>query len=503
MTIQQHGSDEPIISAERRGVTMLRRHAFLAVPVGLALRLLLALQFPISPDDGKMYLQLARNWADHHVYGLCLGGHLTPSDLRMPGYPALLAGVGMLLGRSGLAISLSQAVVDLCTCFLTAVLGVTLAPMWARYRVAVAGLWLSATCPFVANYAAAILTEVPVTFLATAACICFAWGLRQIQTEFTVGRRQLRITASAFAILGALITGVATLMRPEMPLLLAVAGLLYMLRWWRPLGWRRIVLSGAAMLGAFLLPLMPWAIRNYITLREVQILSPRYVTLPGEYAPVGYYAWTNTWLERYRDVYLNTWALSESRMDIDDLPAMVFDSAGEKGRVASLFEQYNNSPALDISPEVDQEFAQIARERTRRNPFRTYVRVPFQRALTIWFTPRTELLPIDGKFWSIAESWEDSPGGWLTTAGFGVLGYLYVAMALGGIWIALRTRGRVNSAGSQDGSNLWGMALLLVYMFVRTVFLTTVEAPEPRYVVSCYPAVLGLAALLWARIQPA
>ena len=47
--------------------------------------------------------------------------------------------------------------------------------------------------------------------------------------------------------------------------------------------------------------------------------------------------------------------------------------------------------------------------------------------------------------------------------------------------------------------NLWGIALLLAYFLVRTAFLTTVEAPEPRYVVSCYPGVLALIALLGIR----
>ena len=47
----------------------------------------------------------------------------------------------------------------------------------------------------------------------------------------------------------------------------------------------------------------------------------------------------------------------------------------------------------------------------------------------------------------------------------------------------------------------WGIALLVGYMLVRTAFLTTVEAPEPRYVVTCYPVILALAALCWARKQ--
>ncbi len=502
--MQQHGQEDSIIPSRRSGVTMLRAHVFLAVSTGLALRLLFALRFPVSTGDSATYIQLARNWADHHVYGLWLNGRLIPTDLRMPGYPAFLAGIAMLLGRSIQAILLSQSALDLCTCFLTAALGAALAPAWARHRVAIAGLWLSATCPFVANYSAAVLTETPVTFFATAALLCFVLGLRQNTTEFSVGGRHLRITAVAFTCLGGFLTGWATLMRPEMPLLLAVAVVVFVLRWRKPFGWRKVALSGAAVVGAFLLPLIPWAARNFITLHKVQIIAPRYATLPGEYAPVGYYAWIDTWLVRYRDVYLNTWKISEERIDINDLPSAAFDSPEERKQVASLFDQYNGSPELDISPEVDHEFARIARERTSRNPLRTYVRIPFERALTIWFTPRTELLPIDGKLWPISDTWEDSPAGFLTTAGFGALGYLYIALALGGIWVAWHA-GRAISADSRplDSPNLWGLALLLAYLFARTVFLTTVEAPEPRYVVSCYPVVLALAALLRARIRPA
>jgi hypothetical protein len=61
----------------------------------------------------------------------------------------------------------------------------------------------------------------------------------------------------------------------------------------------------------------------------------------------------------------------------------------------------------------------------------------------------------------------------------------------------------MSAPGSQleDMPNLWGIALLAAYILIRTAFLTTVEAPEPRYVVTCYPALLALAALVWSRKQ--
>ena len=58
-------------------------------------------------------------------------------------------------------------------------------------------------------------------------------------------------------------------------------------------------------------------------------------------------------------------------------------AAGKGSGREDLFEQYNNSEDMDISPEVDREYAEIARERTRRHPLRTYILLPMQRALTM------------------------------------------------------------------------------------------------------------------------
>jgi len=496
---QPHRREETIIPARSSRVTALSASAFLSVIVGLALRLAFVHWFPATTDDSATYLQLANNWVDHHVYGLLQNGQLLPTDLRTPGYPAFLAGVTLLFRRSIQAILLSQALLDVITCILTAALAAALAPAGARRRVWIIALWLAATCPFLANYSAAVLTEAVVTFLATAALCCFTMGLREESTNvvFRIGR--FWAFPFAFSLIGSFLTGAATLVRPEMPLLVGVAVLFYGLRAWRAQGARKAILLAAAMAGAFLLPLLPWAARNAISLRKLQFLAPRYATFPGEYPPVGFYAWTGTWLERYRDVYFTIWVIGEDRVDIDSLPATAFDSPGEKARVADLIAQYNESPELDISPEIDREFAEIARERTQRHHLRTYIRVPFERALTIWFTPRTELLPIDGKFWPLREQWEDSYADVLVTGGFAVLGYLYVALAVGGIWIAWGRRSESGMSGAPDDANLWGIALLLVYFVVRTAFLTTVEAPEPRYVVSCYPGVLALIALLGIR----
>src|ERR1700739_547261 len=377
-----------IIPVPRGGVTALSVHAFLAILVGLALRLLFVFRFPASAGDSEIPLQLARHWADHHVYGLWQNGHLVPTDLRTPGYPAFLAGVALFFGRSTLAILLSQAVLDAVTCILTAALAAALAPSQARRRIALAAIWLIATCPFVANYSAVVLTETFVTFLTTAALLCFTLGLSRtgfslsgFSSDFRPPRpnanpdrlKPVLLSPSGFAVLGAFLTGLATLVRPEMPLLLAIAIVVYAARGWDGQGCRKTLALTAAMAGAFVLPLVPWAARNLVTLKKIQFLAPRYATLPGEYAPVGYFSWTKTWLVRYRDMYLSVWKIGEESVELDDIPASAFDSPEEKERITHLIEEYNDSADLDISPELDHKFAEIARERTQRHPLRTYL----------------------------------------------------------------------------------------------------------------------------------
>jgi hypothetical protein len=77
-----------------------------------------------------------------------------------------------------------------------------------------------------------------------------------------------------------------------------------------------------------LVPLMPWAARNWNTLHEVQFLAPRYSQMEGEILPKGFYAWTRTWLWRFRDVYLVTWKLETEPIFIEDIPPTAFDSSG-------------------------------------------------------------------------------------------------------------------------------------------------------------------------------
>jgi len=172
---------------------------------------------------------------------------------------------------------------------------------------------------------------------------------------------------------------------------------------------------------------------------------------------------------------------------VEDIPARAFDTPEEKERVAMILEQYNTD--LTLTPEEDAAFAQLARERTARHPLRTYLWLPAARAVTIWFTPRIELLPVSGNVFPLAQMREDDPVDQELTSLFFALNLFYVGL---GVWGAIRLW-RWNPAARH------AVAFLALFIVLRTAFLTTLETPEPRYVLVCFPALIALGAQAFAR----
>lgn len=450
-----------------------------ALLAGFALRLYFVMKFPaLGSGDAPFYIELAWNWLKHGIYGFPVSDVLTPVDMRVPGYPAFLAAIFTFAGNSQRAVMLVQIFVDLATCCLVSWIAARLAAPLARRRVAAAGFVLAALCPFTANYTAVVLTETLVTFLTALAILVLleAWeqwpraagsfgatGAWQLPRWFVVG----------------LVVGFGTLVRPETPLLLIAAGFVLLWTWRRRADWPKLMRAGALMSLGLLLPLLPWAARNWHTLHHVQFLAPHYSELPGEFAPLGFSAWINTWQWRFSDVYTTTWKLDVEAINMADIPATAFDNPEQKSRAAQIFEKYNET--LTWERDQDRAFAEIANERTAANPLRTYVKIPFLRAITIWFTPRVELLPYSGNLFPIRKEWREDRRDFRATLTLVGANFIYIALALAGIWIA-----RHHPA----------TALLLAFIAVRTIYFSTFadESPEPRYVLECFPAVIALGA---------
>jgi len=68
--------------------------------------------------------------------------------------------------------------------------------------------------------------------------------------------------------------------------------------------------------------------------------------------------------------------------------------------------------------------------------------------------------------------------------GLGIIGLAYLGMA---------------AAGLAEAREITFFGLLLAFLVLRSVFLGTLENPEPRYTLECYPVVIILAAVFLGR----
>ena len=465
-------------------------HPLTALITGFLFRLFFLLRLPSSAGDTALYETLAQNWLQQSVYGLPIGGLLTPVDIRMPGYPAYLAVMYAFTNLSGEAarfwVMLGQVVVDLASCVVIAELAARCSGRQQNAgKVYLIALWLAAMCPFTANYTAVPLTETFTIFWTALALTTLVPMVNPEQAASGILKwrrfpRQAEFLKNAF--LAGVCIGFATLFRPESPLLLVAClpVILWMMLFRGEFG-RGLRAAVLVSLVSFL-ALLPWTIRNAMTLHEFQPLTPRYTTLPGERAPIGFMSWESTWLYRFREVFLVSWKMNDDTIQIGDIPERAFDSPEERQHVAAILEQYNQNS--NLTAEQDAQFAFIARARTARHPLRTYLWVPLQRVVTLWLTPRIEQLPISGSIFPLAEMWETDRLDLSVTLSLFFVNLFYLVLAAWG------TVGLWRFAPEARG----GVSMLVLFILTRTAFLTTVETPEPRYVLVCFPAVMALAA---------
>jgi hypothetical protein len=465
-------------------------HPLTALITGFFFRLFFLLRLPSTAGDTALYETLSLNWVKHSIYGMPVDGMLMPVDIRMPGYPAYLALVQAFTKLDGEAarfwVMLGQVFLDLACCMFIAELASHCSGHKEGTRkVYLIALWLAALCPFTANYTAVPLTETFTMFwtaLALTTLVPMVNPERAAGELLKWGRFPQRPVFLKNAFWAGVYVGLATLFRPESPLLLVACLPVVLWVMFRRGQFARGLWAAALACVACFLVLLPWTVRNAITLHEVQPLTPRYTTLPGERAPVGFMSWEKTWLYRFREVFLVSWKMNDETIQIDDIPARAFDSPEERQHVAAILEQYNQDS--NLTAEQDAQFASIAQRRTERHPLRTYVWIPLQRVVTLWFTPRIEQLPISGSIFPLAHTWQTDRLDMSATLALFFINIFYLVCALWGAVRMWRCAPETRAA----------VALLVLFVLARTAFLTTVETPEPRYVLLCFPAVIALAA---------
>ena len=454
------------------GVRALLRSHFrfflLATLCGLALRLLFLFLFPAITSDSFIYGDIAKNWLQHGIYGVHDGAVIVPTYIRLPGYPAFLALIFSVFGMEHYrAVLVVQIFVDLATCFLVA----DMARRVLSDRAAKAAFLLASLCPFLANYAAAALTETLETFFTVLALDLALCGLVDSHEQ------RLRPWLGC----GGAIAG-AILLRPDGGLLLvAIAGFLGLLLLFSLIRNSRssaLYFLRAGMVVGFvsLAPLIPWSLRNLHTLGSFEPLAPRYATAPGEFVPLGFERWMRTWIVDYVSVEEIYWSVPGDEVDAGKLPARAFDSEAQRYETTQLLLDYNAK--LHVTPELDTRFAKLAADRIHDSPLRYYLWLPMARIADMWLRPRTEILPSDSRWWEF----NDDPKWSALAVALGVINFFYVAIAVFGISRRLRSS--------------FQLSLPVTFLMVRSAFLGVLENPETRYTLECYPTVILLICLV-------
>src|SRR5437588_2162206 len=430
---------------------------------GLGLRLLFVFLAPQVTDDSRIYADLAKNWLSHGIYGITDEGRIVPTYLRLPGYPALLAAVFTIFGRDNFrAALLLHVLIDLGTCLLIA----DITRRIVSKRAAKFAFLLAALCPFLANYDAAALTETTETFFTALALDLAVIGLDRLEQ----GRLRSWVWCG-------LALAASILLRPDGGLLLVAIGvylLIVLVRFVRESReWKKVFWAGVLLSIFSLAPLIPWTVRNWRTFRRFQPLTPRYANNPWDYVPIGFNRWVKTWIVDYVSVQEIYWQEPGEKIDPEKLPARTFDSAEQKQRTLELLDAYNQTTEVD--PELDAQFAQLAQERIHARLLRYYVRLPALRIADMWLRPRTEVLPADPRWWEFKDDVKWS----VVSVGFCAINLVYVILALVGL-----TRGHAIA---------W-VGLLVLFVVARSLFLGSLENPETRYTLECYPALIVMAA---------
>ena len=186
---------------------------------------------------------------------------------------------------------------------------------------------------------------------------------------------------------------------------------------------------------------------------------------------------------------------SEGQADESEAEAVETEELGDE-RIADQLGPEDSVPnvasdwLVEMTPEVDAGFAQLARERISRNPLRHYLLLPCKRAFTVWFDTHSQFYPFEGELLPLARlDREMNQHIWLPV--FAALTLVYSLLGVAGAWFLWHSR--------VFQARYW-ILLAAAMIFLRIGYVATLENPEPRYVVEVFPFLCILGSIAATRI---
>jgi 4-amino-4-deoxy-L-arabinose transferase-like glycosyltransferase len=418
----------------------------------------------VPGGDGLNYYSLSQELIAHGRFSF--GPPPTAlSFTRLPGYPIFLAyaaiRVPMDREHNWIRAAHTNLFLDLGTALLVLLI-LRERKLGGRLTQA-AGVLGVLICPLIMLLSCYCLTETLATFLAT--------------LEIWLALRAMRTRTILYAALCGAVAGYAQLVRADAITVAPAVGLALL---WSdvPKKKRLIAMAVGALVASAIF--LPWPIRNLHNFGKPYFAATYWRDLNGNALPDEPIAWERTW---------GSGAEGEDILDLffyfnhpfvgdgsNIFKPQMFDDEAEHQRVIALFRRYHKEK---WTPWVKNEFVEIARERTRRHPLRTYLTLPLKRIAKLWSPVPEWELPMRTKLL-------DLPNRRPT---FGVFDKgLYLLALIGAI--ALWLRGR----GSPERRTI---VLLVSCLIVRTLiygFASPIGVTE-RYLIEAYPILLVLAAV--------
>jgi len=501
--------------------------------------------------DSSGYLNLSRNLLREHVYSIQPAAPFDPSFARVPGYPLFIALTWAASGIDNLtAVRIAQAMIDTLTCVgVAALAGVWELDEKKKRTASLVAFALAALCPFTIRYVPTILAETLSTFLAVSLALAASRALLA---------QTLRRALAWWAVAG-ILGGLGALVRPDGLLFFcaAVATLIAAAVWpglglglgqaqkqgagagrvsrkegsdkrqtsaWKSMPSLAHVLScGATAVLAFTVTFAPWPIRNAVVFHQFIPLQPKHQGLPNGFVPSGYYDWLRTWVDDQRYIKPFRWEVDYSQIAVDQIPARAFDSPEERAIVAQLLDRYNHpranpagteingsapqtaakdersvgAPRVRMTSEIDSGFARIAEERRKRAPLRFYFWLPARRAVALWFDTHSDHYPFGGELFPLPDKsyFKDGSHSYLGYSGlwlFAALVWLYTLLGLRGAWKLWRA--------TQPAARIF-VVLVVLIMVSRLALFSTLDNPEPRFLVQFFPFLAVLGGIALAHLQ--
>lgn len=330
-----------------------------ALILGLVIRLIYTLQYPLLLGDGYEYHQEAVNILKYGIFSRSEYPPIEPTYTRVPGYPLFLAGVYFIFGTHYQYALIVQVILSIITAY------------WI-YR-----LILDSTIPKAKQIAYIFLVLNAVYFRAD---IFVNHILSETLTTFiTVGTayyliHQKNLYKTAFLL------GYSMIIRVDMVILpVFILFFLWLYRSKYKFSYKKAIISVFLLI----LPIGLWTLRNAIVFGIFMPVSSPFPV--HSVSKSGFALWCKTWITKESEMQRGHWSImfcEYQDFGKADIPEYAFWSEKEKKDIIQIQNEINQTHVYTY--QMDSIFRHYAHEHIQKKPFKVFIVNPILTAWHLW-----------------------------------------------------------------------------------------------------------------------